>query len=274
MLARLAPTGRRVFALSRQACECGDGEVEWLQGNLFGDMPDLASAPIDTIVSVGPLDGLAQWLSTTQIPALRRIVALSSMSVVVKAASQDPDERAIAARLADAEAAVIAFCRSNDVACVLLRPTLIYGAGLDRSISALARFGQRWRVFPSIPAATGLRQPIHADDLAAACIASSSIDASPALVLAVGGGEQLSFAAMLSRTRASLSMRTIPIPVPLALARIALRALRLHPRWHHLHRGLIDRLCADQVVDNGPASQLLSWQPRGFTPKSATALSK
>lgn len=237
-------------------------------------MPDLADASIETIISVGPLDGLAQWLSTMQMPTLRRIVALSSMSVVVKADSDDPAERSMAARLADAEAAVVTFCRSNAVAYVLLRPTLIYGAGVDRSISALARFGQRWHLFPSVRGATGLRQPIHADDVAAACIGASSIDPSPALSLAVGGGEQLSFAAMLARTRASIAAPTIPIAVPLSLARIGLRVLRLHPRWRHLHDGLIDRLCVDQIVDNAPASLLLSWHPRAFMPTSTSARSE
>ena len=229
-------------------------------------MPNLADAHIETIYSVGPLDGLARWLDVAKLPGLRRIVALSSMSVEVKAGSSDPSERALASRLRRAENDVIAFSQSKAVACVVLRPTLIYGAGVDQSVSALARFGERWHVFPMIPGATGLRQPIHADDLASACIAAALIAAIPAKIFAVGGGEQLSFADMLGRIRGGISTCTIALLVPLGLARIALRLLRLHPRWRHLRAGLVDRLQVDQIVDNDPACRDLHWQPRSFLP--------
>ena len=264
LLSKLERTPASVFALSRRSVASDGSNVAWLQGDLFGDMPELADAHIETIYSVGPLDGLARWLSVAKLPGLRRIVALSSMSVVVKADSADPAERALASRLRRAENDVIASCQSKAVACVMLRPTLIYGAGVDQSVSALARFGQRWHVFPVIPGATGLRQPIHADDLAVACMAAASTAAITAKIFAVGGGEQLSFADMLGRIRASIPTRTIPLPVPLGLSRIALRWLRLHPRWRHLQDGLIDRLQVDQIVDNGPVCRDLHWQPRGF----------
>lgn len=266
LLAQLRQSPQPQFALSRRLIEREVGNVVWLQGDLFGDMPDLVDANIETIYSVGPLDGLAQWLCGARLPALRRIVALSSMSVEVKADSSDGKERALASQLRHSENEVIAFCQANAVAGVLLRPTLIYGAGVDRSVSALLRFGHRWRLFPVISGATGLRQPIHADDLAAACISASSTAAIPTKTLAVGGGEQLSFADMLGRIRASLAVRTIPVPVPLMLARTALRLLRLHPRWRYLSEGLIDRLQVDQIVENGPACRDLHWRPRSFLP--------
>ncbi|MEO6075772.1 MAG: hypothetical protein ABIP56_03095, partial [Dokdonella sp.] len=147
-----------------------------------------------------------------------------------------------------------------------LRPTLIYGGGADRSISQLARAGERWHVFPTIPGATGLRQPIHADDLAAACVTAMEIAGQAPKILRLGGAEQLTFAAMLSRTRRSLPIWTFPVHVPLQLARLAMRLLRLLPRWRHLDQGLVNRLRQDQIVDNEPAMRELEWQPRKFEP--------
>ena len=57
------------------------------------------------------------------------------------------------------------------IACTVFRPTLIYGAGTDRSLAPIARFARRWRVLPVPLGANGLRQPVHARDLAAACVA-------------------------------------------------------------------------------------------------------
>ncbi len=219
---RLRESTSELLALSRRGVATEDRGIRWIQGDLYGDVPDLGDARIHSIYSVGPLDGLAQWLRTARLPVLRRVVALSSMSLEVKAQSNDPAERDLAARLASAEHDVIDFCSDRGIACVVLRPTLIYGGGSDRSLSLLAKVGRRWRLFPSIPAASGLRQPIHANDLASACVAAMEIAGQPPKIVRLGGAEQLTFAAMLSRTRAGLPVWTIPVRIPVQLARLAL----------------------------------------------------
>lgn len=267
LLARLAPSGRPLLAVSRRPPINGDANIDWLQGDLYGDMPELSDAGVGLIFSVGPLDGFARFLCQSNLPNLRRIVALSSMSVECKAQSGDRAERDLADLLQQSEEQVITFCRQRDIQCVLLRPTLIYGGGSDRSLALLARTGSRWRLFPSIPAAIGLRQPIHADDVAAACVAASSISISSVpSIIRLGGGEQLTFAQMLSRTRKSLPVTTLPVPIPLYLARTLVRTLKDFPRWQHLDVGLIDRLLIDQIVDNGEATRQLGVQPREFEP--------
>lgn len=272
---RLRECDSEVLALSRRTVEKCDGHIRWISGDLYGDMPNLSEARVQSIYSVGPLDGLSTWLCAARLPSLQRVVALSSMSLEVKAHSSDPAERELATRLAIAERDVIDFCRRHDVACVVLRPTLIYGGGSDRSLSLLAEAGERWRVFPSIPGATGLRQPIHADDLAAACVAAMAIAGRLPKVIRVGGGEQLTFGAMLARTRRSLPGLTIPLWIPLRLARVLLRLLRWLPRWRHLDQGLVDRLQDDQIVDNALAIRELAWHPGKFEPgRSDTFLNK
>lgn len=266
LAARLRESDLPLLALSRRPIQTGDDRIRWIQGDLYNAVPDLSEWPISHVYSVGPLDGLAQWLRYARLPYLKRVLALSSMSLEVKAQSNDPAERQLAARLASAERDVGEWCARREIACTLLRPTLIYGGGLDRSLGLLARVGQRWRVFPSIPGATGLRQPIHADDLAAACIAAMTSAGSLPDIIRLGGGERLSFGAMLARTRGSLSRRTIPIRVPMPLARFLLQLLRGFPRWSHLDHGLVDRLQQDQTVDNSAAVRELSWQPGNFDP--------
>lgn len=264
LLPRIQARGWRALAISRHPSGTAGETVKWLRGDLQGDMPDLSAMPIDIVFSVGPLDAFANRLARGDWPELRRVVAVSSMSAVVKQASSDPLERELASRLHAAERTIEAWCLAHAVACVILRPTLIYGAGIDRSLSALERLARRWRVFPALPGATGLRQPVHADDVAAACIAAADLHASEPRHYAIGGGERLSFGAMLARVRRGMPVSTLPLWIPLGLARIGLHALRLLPRWRHLRPGLIDRLGSDLVVDNGPAERDLCWSPRDF----------
>lgn len=262
-LPQLAAEQEPVFAISRAPSQAHSENVQWLQGDLFGAMPAL-DARIETLFSLGPLDGLAGWLPRSTLPNLRRVIAISSMSAIVKADSSDAVEKALAARLRAAEDATISWCSKAGVEVVVLRPTLIYGAGIDRSLSALATAAKRWHLFPSIPGATGLRQPIHAEDLSTACLAASRLGGSAPRIYAVAGAEALSMGEMLSRVRSELPFPTLPVPVPLAMAKMALAGLRLIPRWRHLRPGLVDRLLVDQSVDISPARRDLGWSPRRF----------
>jgi hypothetical protein len=81
------------------------------------------------------------------------------MSAQSKRDSVVPAERALAQRLRDGEAALARACVARGSAWTVLRPTLVYGAGLDKSLTPIARRALRTRVFP-LPAGRGLRQPI------------------------------------------------------------------------------------------------------------------
>ena len=90
------------------------------------------------------------------------------MSAETKSASPDLAERALAETLRKAEQRLLRSAAARGIACTLLRPTLIYGGGPDRSLVPIARLALRWRVLPIPLGASGLRQPVHAADLAGA----------------------------------------------------------------------------------------------------------
>lgn len=266
LVPHLLDAGHQVLALSR-APRANRGDLRWLVGDLYGAMPSLP--PLDAIFSLGPLDGLAQWLSRASPAGAPRVVALSSMSAHSKRDSPDPAERALAARLRSAEQAVEAAASTCGMTTTILRPTLIYGAGIDRSLTPIVRAAQRWRVFPRIPAATGLRQPVHAADLADACLAAWRTPSDTPRCYAVGGGERLSFDTLLDRVRASLSLRTLSVPIPLPAISTAIACARLMPRWRGISAAAIGRLRVDLVADNSAASADLDWSPRTFHPDAA-----
>jgi nucleoside-diphosphate-sugar epimerase len=254
LLARLRAAGHDVLALSRTGRAPLDG-VQWLRGGL----DDAFVAPAaESVICVGPLDQFVAWLERAQTPALRRVVALSSMSADSKRESLDPAERELAQRLASSEQRLTWHCDAGGIAWTVLRPTLIYGAGVDRSLSPIARWARRTRLFPTLAQASGLRQPVHADDVAAACVAALTGEAS-GRILPLGGGERLSYAAMLDRVRAGLGCATVPLPLRINL-------LRFVTRITGRGGGMVQRLTRDLVADNAAAQSLLGWSPRTFHP--------
>lgn len=261
LLPRLLACGESVLALSRRPRVAQPG-LSWLPGYLPDAVPPVP--PLSAVISCGPLQPFADWLAHTPVAGAPRVVATSSMSAETKRDSPLAAEREIARQLCAGEAALTNACAQHGCAWTVLRPTLIYGAGLDRSLTPLALRALRTRVFP-LPAGGGLRQPIHADDLAQAMLAALECPAAAGHVLSIGGGERLTAAAMFARVRRSLPRTTLPVPLPAWLLRCSRYLL---PR----QRGRLARLDADLIADNTEVQQLLGIHPRGFVP-DATAWS-
>ncbi|MGH8124743.1 MAG: SDR family oxidoreductase [Rhodanobacteraceae bacterium] len=257
LLPELVRAGARVLALSRNAQPQAAG-LAWLRGAL--PQPPSAADGVDSICCFAPLDALAGWIGTGAAPQLRRVVVTSSMSAESKRESPVSVERETARRLRDAEQALAHACEQRGIEWTAFRPTLIYGAARDRSLTPLARRGTRWRVF-GLPAGAGLRQPVHAADVAAAVL--RALDGGAAgQVVSIGGGERLTAAAMFARVRRSLPVHTVPLRIPAPLVRAG---ARLIPPL----RGPLTRLEQDLVADNGELERLLDVHPRGFHPDPA-----
>lgn len=261
LLQRLSQSRTAVLAVSRRA-HAGhalDG-VEWMRA----DLPSvtLPQQPFEAMASFGPMDRLAEWLAQLPCAPVAKLVATSSMSVLSKRKSAETEERELAQRLATGEQALIAQCERLGIDWLILRPTLIYGAGLDRSLTPIAQRALRWRVFP-VPMANGLRQPVHADDIAKAVQVAFDLPRLGGRILQIGGGERLPYREMFKRVRASLSRSTICLPLPMGMMRGLARCL---PRI----RGPVSRLQQDLIADNGELIQALGVQPRPFRPDAQT----
>jgi nucleoside-diphosphate-sugar epimerase len=255
LLPMLRARGEPVVALSRRP-RTGQAGLDWVEGQLPEAGPDVRD--VSAVVSLGPLQPLAQWLAKAALPLAPRVIATSSMSAETKRDSAVPAERAISRQLRDGEAALAAACARHGCAWTVLRPTLIYGAGLDKSLTPIARRALRTRVFP-LPAGRGLRQPVHAQDIAHAVLAALDTPAAAGRILPLGGGERLSAAEMFARVRRSLPAPTVPLPLPAWLLRGVRHAL---PRL----AGPLGRLESDLVADNAELTRLLGVAPRSFHP--------
>ena len=206
------------------------------------------------------------WLLAS---GLERLVALSSTSVHSKQASPDPAERTLAARLATAEEDLTGLAARAGTRLVILRPTMIYDCQRDGNVAAIAAWVQRWGWFPLAGAARGLRQPVHADDVADACLAALRHPA-PRSAYTLSGGEALPFRELVRRGCADrgLTPRIVHLPAwawrPLAAAA---RSLGLASG---ATTGMAARMNEDLVFDHSAATADLGFRPRPFPPGPRT----
>jgi nucleoside-diphosphate-sugar epimerase len=168
----------------------GKPGVDWFRGDL--EKPETLTFPsFTTLYCTADAVLLADALPRLFNPSLRRVVAFSSTSVTTKQDTEVTAERETIRKLADAERRIAAACEQHNVGWTILRPTLIYAAGRDTNITPLSRLIRRFGFMPLVGGAAGLREPVHAEDLAIGAIAAARSAAAVNKLYALPGTETL-----------------------------------------------------------------------------------
>ena len=264
VLQQLLANGWQVSAVSRDSQPDGE-RLTWLRGEL--QHVESLPARVDAIFSLGPLDAFSQWYASASV-ASPRVIAFGSTSLGTKQDSIDPHERDVAARLQAAETLIFATAERVHAQATVLRPTLVYGAGRDRTLTQIAALARRTGFFLLPRTANGLRQPVHVQDLAAAAVAVIDASASHGRSYALPGGETLPYAQMVERVLASLQPRARLIQVPAPLFNVVLSAARTLGKMQGLGDAAVARMGDDLVFDVEPARRDFGYSPRGFNPTS------
>jgi nucleoside-diphosphate-sugar epimerase len=255
-----SPVGRHLVRL----LEAGDWRVEVFSRNdiaAHGEAP--SAVPIANWIFASPIWAVAEHVAFLRSFGARRLVAISSTSRFTKSTSSDSAERELARRLEASEERVRAWADANGVDCTILRPTLIYGGGDDRNISEVAAFIRRFGVFPLLGPASGLRQPIHVEDVAAACISALPCRGLKA-AYDISGGEVLSYREMVSRVFRAMGRPPRFITVPRPAVRAGIGLVRLIPRFRAASTGMAERMMSDMNFDHSEAARDFGFRARPF----------
>ena len=268
LLSLLVARGFPVTAFSRQPGRqhvCPG--IQWCQLRAPAD-PDDGPKPLQpeirNWISLAPIWILPEYFGLLEAHNVKRVVALSSTSRFTKEESPDPVEREVARRLAEGERRLEQWAGARRVATSILRPTLIYGYGRDRNISEVARFIRRFGFFPVCGAASGLRQPVHVEDVAAACLAALERHSSGIRDYNLSGGEVLTYRAMVQRVFDALNKRPFFLSLPLWAFRVAALCSSLLPGNKHGWYAMAKRMNQDLVFDHSAAELDLNFFPGQF----------
>jgi nucleoside-diphosphate-sugar epimerase len=149
---------------------------------------------------------------------------------------------------------------------------MVYCPPIDRTVTALARLIRKLRFFPYWGRMNGLRQPLHAEDLAIAAAQAMVSDAAKDLAFDLPGGETLSFRDMVSRIFRALDLPPIMVPIPRFALNIAIKPyVKARPSViGDTSLGVVDRVIAlmntNMVLDVEPARMAFGFCPRPFAP--------
>jgi nucleoside-diphosphate-sugar epimerase len=258
----LVRNGERPLVLSRSSQQVKP-DVDWVRGNL--ERPETLDCPtVETIYCTANAVLLPAALPRFFSPFLKRIVVFSSTSVMTKLDSEVTTERDIIRRLADAEETIAAQCEQHNVGWTILRPTLIYAEGRDTNITPLSRVIRKFRFMPLVGGGLGLRQPVHAEDLAVGAIAAASSPAAENNVYSLPGGETITYREMIGRIFDGLRMPRRAVSIPAALWRASFVVAK--PLFPNANVAMGIRMMKDMAFDSSAAVRDFGWNPRNFHP--------
>ena len=263
VLSRLSQGGQHILAFSRQSKQNAADRICWQQ---FSASPQrtVETEPVEHWICAAPIWVLPEHFDMLVARGARRVVAISSTSRLTKKNSSDPAEQAIARQLTEAEERLQAWAEQRGIEWVVLRPTLIYGLGRDKNVGNIARFIRRFRFFPLLGKANGQRQPIHAQDVADACVEVMRAPRVKNRAYNISGGETLSYREMVTRVFKAMDCPPLMLPVPLFAFRSAVALLRFLPGYKHLSAAMAERMNRDLVFDHSEAMRDFAFRPRRF----------
>lgn len=257
----LVRAGQHPLALSRAGRS--DAVVVWYRGDLHR-AEALQLPPFDTLYCTTDAVLLAEALPHLISPALKRLVAFSSTSVITKQDTEIASERAMIQRLAAAERQIACLCEQNGIGWTILRPTLIYAEGRDTNITPLSRLIRGFGFMPLVGGGPGLRQPVHAEDLAIGAIAASRSDAAINKFYSLPGPDTVTYKEMIGRIFDGLGQPRRFVSVPPWLWRTAFATVNPLLPGANVAMGI--RMMKDMTFDATPAVRDIGWSPRSFRP--------
>ena len=262
LLRHLAGRGERPFALSRTPR--AGSEATWLVGDL--QKAEMLNVPaVATLFCTADAVLLARVLPHLLQSTLKRVVVFSSTSVMTKLDSEVAGERESLRALAAAEQSIVRACEANHTGWTILRPTLIYAEGRDTNITPLSRLIRRFGFMPLVGGANGLRQPVHAEDLAIGAIKAARSPAAANKFYALPGGETIPYKEMIGRIFDGMKLPRRTIAVPALVWRAGFVGAK--PLFPGANVAMGIRMMKDMTFDATPAITDFGWNARTFHPR-------
>lgn len=279
---RLLDAGFHVVAVSRQSQPLylpHSEQLEWLSFDQAMALQN--NNPCKYLLSAGPMSLAVQVLRASKV--FKQAVIFSSSSVITKQDSPDPKEKQLIRNMREREAELQTLAQkqfsdnnrssrpesheAQPLKMVIFRPTLIYGCGLDENISRLAALINRHGFMPVNGKADGLRQPVHADDLAQAAVSALVFkhELPPKLILT--GGSTISYSEMVEAIFKAFKKPPRMVRIPQWLLVMAIRILKPLGLAGGVSVAMVKRQLQDLEFDNSKAQQLLDFHPRPFAPR-------
>jgi len=195
-----------------------------------------------------------------------RLICVSSVERITLIDSADEDEQRRAEKWRAGEERLMAFCAETQMSFTILRATSVYDDSLMGDFEALTKALTKYPFLPISHGAKGLRQPVHADDIAQALLGALSHLGTKNATYSIGGGEVISLKNLMKRIVKFKGGRSFLIPLPAFILGPLLTVAKLVGLQgvERLNTPLINRMGENMTFDHRRAREDFGYDPRGF----------
>jgi GT2 family glycosyltransferase/nucleoside-diphosphate-sugar epimerase len=253
--------GARVVAMyNRTVIPFSHPNLEWVRRDLTKSAFEGLKA--DVLVYTLSIWTLPDKLASISDAGIRRVIAYSSTSRFSKVTSKNRYEQDIVQKLASGEEQSLAIAMEKSVAVTILRPTMIYGVGLDANITRLADVVRRFGFLVVYGKASGLRMPVQAMDLAAAALDASYNPVTIGKCYNLGGSQIMTYRSMIMFLFQYLGRKARIFRPP--FLPFFLDLLGKVYQVGYLNGEMAQRMNQDLVFDMQDAINDFGYRPKGF----------
>jgi nucleoside-diphosphate-sugar epimerase len=216
----------------------------------------------DVVINLAPLPLIDKAIGIAKILKAKRIIAFGSTGRFTKIDSTSDVERDFVAQQKQAEDFFSNICENLSISWTLFRPTMIYGNDMDKNISFIRSLIRKFGIFFIPFGANGLRQPVHVNDLANACILAMESNLTINKSYNLGGLDVIPLRDLVIKIFQSENKKPIFFQVPKSFFNILILVLNRFPRYKFLRIEMVDRMHQNLIVDNSDAIRDFSYNPQ------------
>jgi len=191
---------------------------------------------------------------------VKRMIFVSTIKVNGEATEEKPFDETMAADPQDpygqskweAEQALWEVVGKTELQGVVIRPPLVYGAGVKGNFDTLLKVAEKGLPLP-LKSVNNARSLVFVGNLAHGICTALQTEAANDQTFLISDGEDLSTAQLITRTAEALGKRAKLFSFPLPLLKLAGRMTG--------KSGMIDRLTGSLQINSSKIRQMLQWQP-------------
>lgn len=258
VISKLRKKYKKVICFSRNEIVQSCNDVEWRLIENFSE------DKINYCIFIPPLWTLPEYFKLLETYCIKNIIVVSSTSLFTKENSKNDSDKNTSIKMKKTEKLIRKWALEKEISCTILRPTMIYGGKNNKNILEISKLIKKFGFFPIVGEASGLRQPIHYEDLSDACVMALEKQNNQFSEYNISGGEILTYKNMVRRVFQAMNRNPRFIKVPIFLFKFGIDCLRILPRFRYLTNGMIDRMNMDMVFDHSKATNDFGFKPRSF----------
>lgn len=237
-------------------------ELEWVAGDLTTDFINLGERKAKTLIHATRIWKLPRHLKRFSDMGIKRLICFSCYTQASGSEPKSIYEREVKQREIKAEESVIRQCKEFGINYTILHPAMIYGDGLDEKITAVAKFINRFKFFPVAKFSDGMRQPVHAEDVAEAALKIINMKKTFGKTYSLPGIRKITYRSMIENIFTVLGKKERIIHIPF-LAGI-LDGFSLLSGKRSINGEMIRRMSVDMIYDDTEAKADFKYSPREF----------